>query len=91
MNGFRAAYSRWPSHGLTVIVLTNLSNAPYEGVAANGAIQYVPELKRAPPRLRPPPDRLPVVRGCGRCRSARSVNPAFLERTLAGRFRSCRP
>ena len=49
MTGFRAGYSRWPSRRLTVIVLTNLSDAPYEGLAANIAIQYVPEL-RTPPR-----------------------------------------
>jgi D-alanyl-D-alanine carboxypeptidase len=45
MNGFRAGYVRWPSHGLTVIVLTNLTNAPYEGLAANIAIAYAPQLK----------------------------------------------
>ena len=39
MNGFRAGYVRWPSHRLTVIVLTNLSNAPYEGLVANIGIQ----------------------------------------------------
>ena len=48
MNGFRAGYIRWPSHRLTVIVLTNLSNAPYEGLAANIAIRYAPQLKTAP-------------------------------------------
>ena len=47
MNGFRAAYSRWPSHGLAVIILTNLTNAPYEGLAATIAIRYAPELKDA--------------------------------------------
>jgi hypothetical protein len=45
MNGFRAAYSRWPSQGLAVIVLTNLTNAPYEALAANIAIRYAPELR----------------------------------------------
>ena len=35
-----AGYVRWPSHRLTVIVLTNLSNAPYEGLVANIGIQY---------------------------------------------------
>jgi D-alanyl-D-alanine carboxypeptidase len=45
MNGFRAAYSRWPSQGLAVIVLTNLTNAPYEGLAANIAIRYAPDLR----------------------------------------------
>ncbi|MGH9718604.1 MAG: serine hydrolase domain-containing protein [Bryobacteraceae bacterium] len=52
MPGFRAAYFRWPSHGLTVVVLTNLENAPVEGLGANIAIRYVPELKLA---LLPPP------------------------------------
>ena len=47
MNGFRAAYSRWPSHGLAVIILTNLTNAPYEGLAATIAIRHAPELKDA--------------------------------------------
>ena len=45
MNGFRAGYVRWPSHRLTVIVLTNLSNAPYEGLVANIGIRYAPELR----------------------------------------------
>ncbi len=48
MPGFRAAYTRWPSRRLTVIVLTNLSDAPYEGLAANIAIRYVPELRTSP-------------------------------------------
>jgi CubicO group peptidase (beta-lactamase class C family) len=48
MNGFRAAYTRWPSHGLAVILLTNLTDAPYEGLTANIAIRYVPALKRVP-------------------------------------------
>ena len=56
MNGFRAGYSRWPSQRLAVIVLTNLTNAPYEGLAANIAITYAPPLRTSP---RPPaaPDR----------------------------------
>jgi D-alanyl-D-alanine carboxypeptidase len=53
LTGFRAGYSRWPSHRLTVIVLTNLSNAPYEGLAANIAITYAPQL-RTDPRLPAP-------------------------------------
>ena len=48
MNGFRAGYARWPSHRLAVIVLTNLTDASYEGLAANIAIRYVPELKTVP-------------------------------------------
>ena len=51
MNGFRAGYVRWPGHRLTVIVLTNLTSAPYEGLTANIAIMHVPQLKTAP---RPP-------------------------------------
>ena len=47
MNGFRAGYTRWPGHRLTVIVLTNLSNAPYEGLVANLAIMYEPQLRTA--------------------------------------------
>jgi CubicO group peptidase (beta-lactamase class C family) len=49
MNGFRAAYTRWPSQRLAVIILTNLTDAPYEGLAANIAIRYAPEL-RSPSR-----------------------------------------
>ena len=49
MNGFRAGYARWPSHRLTVIVLTNLTNANYEGLAANIAIRYVPQLRTTQP------------------------------------------
>jgi CubicO group peptidase (beta-lactamase class C family) len=48
MNGFRAGYVRWPTHQLAVIVLTNLTNAPYEGLAASIAIRYAPELKTPP-------------------------------------------
>jgi CubicO group peptidase (beta-lactamase class C family) len=47
--GFRAGYFRWPSYGLTVVVLTNLSNAPIEGLGASIAIRVVPELKRPSP------------------------------------------
>jgi len=50
INGFRAGYVRWPSHGLAVIVLTNLTDAPYEGLAASIAIRYAPELKTQPSR-----------------------------------------
>jgi CubicO group peptidase (beta-lactamase class C family) len=53
MNGFRAAYTRWPSRHLTVIILTNLTDAPYEGLAANIAIRYVPELRSAPRQAAP--------------------------------------
>ncbi len=55
MNGFRAGYARWPSRRLTVIVLTNLTNAPYEGLSANIAIRYAPELRSAPRQLTPFP------------------------------------
>jgi D-alanyl-D-alanine carboxypeptidase len=48
MNGFRAGYARWPGHRLTVIVLTNLTNAPYEGLVANIAVTYVPQLRTTP-------------------------------------------
>ena len=48
MNGFRAGYSRWPSHRLAVIVLTNLTDAAYEGLTANIAIRYAPELRTTP-------------------------------------------
>jgi CubicO group peptidase (beta-lactamase class C family) len=55
MNGFRAGYTRWPSRRLSVIILTNLSNAPYEGLSANIAIRYVPELRSAPRQAAPFP------------------------------------
>jgi Beta-lactamase len=48
MNGFRAGHARWPRQRLAVIVLTNLTNAPYEGLAANIAITYAPQLRTAP-------------------------------------------
>jgi hypothetical protein len=53
MDGFRAGYTRWPGHDLAVIVLTNLSNAPWEALAANIAIRYVPALKTASPQGAP--------------------------------------
>jgi CubicO group peptidase (beta-lactamase class C family) len=45
MPGFRAGYFRWPRQRLAVIVLTNLSNAPIDGLGAGIAIRVVPELK----------------------------------------------
>ena len=55
MPGFRAGYFRWPNHGLAVIVLANLENAPVEGLGAAIAVRYVPELKQAslPPQAAP--------------------------------------
>jgi hypothetical protein len=50
INGFRAGYVRWPSHGLAVIALSNLTNAPYEGLAESIGIRYAPELKTEPAR-----------------------------------------
>jgi CubicO group peptidase (beta-lactamase class C family) len=47
MSGFRAGYVRWPRQRLTVIVLTNSSNAQWEGLAASVAIRHAPELKSA--------------------------------------------
>jgi D-alanyl-D-alanine carboxypeptidase len=57
MPGFRAGYFRWPNHGLAVIVLANLENAPVEGLGAGIAVRYVPELKQAslPPQAAPVP------------------------------------
>jgi CubicO group peptidase (beta-lactamase class C family) len=46
--GFRAAFSRWPSHGLTVIVLTNRQDLNIEGVMANVATRVVPQLRTTP-------------------------------------------
>ena len=43
--GFRAGYFRWPTYGLTVIVLTNRQDAPIEGIGANIAIRVIPELR----------------------------------------------
>jgi CubicO group peptidase (beta-lactamase class C family) len=45
MPGFRAGYTRWPSYGLSVIVLTNREGANVEGLGANIAIRVQPELK----------------------------------------------
>ena len=45
MNGFRAGFVRFPTHDLTVIVLTNRSGTPVEGLAATIAVHYVPELR----------------------------------------------
>ena len=45
MNGFRAGFVRFPSYGLTVIVLTNRTGTSVEGLGANVAIRYVPELR----------------------------------------------
>jgi hypothetical protein len=53
MNGFRAGYTRFPSYGLTVIVLTNRTGTPVEGLLANIAIRVVPQLKTAPSATTP--------------------------------------
>jgi hypothetical protein len=45
MPGFRAGFTRWPSHGLAVIVLTNGEGVDVDALAANIAIRVVPELK----------------------------------------------
>ena len=46
--GFRANFSRWPSKGLAIVVLTNLEDAPLDGLVANIAIRYAPELRTEP-------------------------------------------
>jgi len=46
--GFRAGISRWPNHGLAVIILTNRDGAPMEGLQANVATRVVPALRTAP-------------------------------------------
>lgn len=48
MPGFRAGFMRWPSHGLAVIVLTNLATTNIEALGANIAIRALPALKTAP-------------------------------------------
>jgi CubicO group peptidase (beta-lactamase class C family) len=53
MNGFRAGYARFPTYGLTVIVLTNRTGTPVEGLEANIAIRVVPQLKTAPAATAP--------------------------------------
>jgi hypothetical protein len=50
MPGFRAGYFRWPSYGLTVIVLTNREEASIDGLGAGIAMRAVPELKPASAR-----------------------------------------
>jgi hypothetical protein len=43
--GFRANFSRWSSKGLAIVVLTNLEDALLDGLVANIAIRYAPELQ----------------------------------------------
>jgi D-alanyl-D-alanine carboxypeptidase len=45
--GFRAAYTRLPKHGLSVIVLSNLDRAALDLLVAGIAVRYVPELMPA--------------------------------------------
>jgi len=45
--GFRAAFARFPKHGLAVIVLSNLDRAALDSIVAGIAVRYVPELKPA--------------------------------------------
>jgi D-alanyl-D-alanine carboxypeptidase len=46
--GFRAGFSRWPSYGLTVILLTNRQGANMEALMANIATRVVPQLRTSP-------------------------------------------
>jgi len=46
--GFRASFSRWPSHNLAIVILTNRQGAPIEGMSASIAIRTVPELRTTP-------------------------------------------
>lgn len=57
--GFRAAFTRLPQQGISVIVLSNLDRAALDSVVAGIAVHYVPELMPAaqkrwePAALRP--------------------------------------
>ena len=46
--GFRAGFSRWPSYGLTLIVLTNRQAANMEALTANIAVRVEPRLRTTP-------------------------------------------
>jgi CubicO group peptidase (beta-lactamase class C family) len=43
--GFRATLAMWPSHQLSVIVLTNRNETNIEGILANIAVRVVPQLQ----------------------------------------------
>lgn len=45
--GFRAAYTRFPKHGISVIVLSNLNGAALDSIVAGIAVRYAPELMPA--------------------------------------------
>ena len=45
--GFRAMFTRFPNHGLSVIVLSNLDGAALDSIVAGIAVRYVPELMPA--------------------------------------------
>jgi CubicO group peptidase (beta-lactamase class C family) len=45
--GFRAVFWRLPSHGITVIVLSNLDRAGLDNMTAGIAVRFVPELMPA--------------------------------------------
>jgi CubicO group peptidase (beta-lactamase class C family) len=45
--GFRAMFTRFPRHGLSVIVLCNLDGAALDSIVAGIAVRYVPELMTA--------------------------------------------
>ena len=65
LTGFRANYMRWPSYGLTVIVLTNLASANVESLGNGIAVRYVPELNLAAlqPQTAADPEMTKVFRG----------------------------
>ena len=66
--GFRAGYFRWPTHGLAVVVLTNLEDAPLDGLVANIATRVVPELKTASPASNRTNPEITGMIANGRCR-----------------------
>ena len=45
LTGFRALFTRFPEHGLTIIVLTNLANANVDAISRGVAGLFIPEIR----------------------------------------------
>jgi CubicO group peptidase (beta-lactamase class C family) len=56
LTGFRAQFTRFPDHGLTIIVLTNLASANVDGITRGVAGLFIPEIRLGALQAQPVPD-----------------------------------
>jgi D-alanyl-D-alanine carboxypeptidase len=56
LTGFRAKFTRFPDHGLTIILLTNLAGANVDNIARGVAGLFIPEIRLTALQPQPAPD-----------------------------------